>query len=84
MNVTAGYKILDFLTINYFGSANCISSKQKVMNNTAPLINSKVSVYNQNISLLITPVIPIFITIQGRQQINDNQLFLKTKYFLQI
>lgn len=79
---SADCKLIDYASITYTGAANWITSKQLNSQSNLTAINSKVEVYNQIFSLIITPPkTSLFITMGGTYQLNKSPAFKKKTYF---
>lgn len=79
---TADCKLIEFASVSYSGTANWITSKEKNTQNNIKPISSKVTLYNQNISLTIVPPrFPLFITMGSTFQINESSFSQGNNYF---
>jgi|GEM_PF-4778887 len=77
VRLTMGCNLIEHFSLYYSGAANWFSS---IAANRA-VSTAKLSVYNHNYSLVITPKLPVNIILQGRQQINTPQNGDRNSYF---
>ncbi len=70
LRLSLNSKITDFLSLNYEASAGRFSSRQQKVPDNTPAIHNRVSIHSQQMELVITPSIPLYITFRGAYQLN--------------